>query len=207
MIRSGTKLRLRSQAGDESDWIVVEATEPVSARLSQRDPRWAAVKLGFTTGGETIGSHGCLITSMAKMLGRADVGAFNDELTSRHMFVAGTGLVFLDLAAFGFKLSQNSPLFDKVEMPIEWMGKLGAHLKAGKPAIIGVDFQPWPSNAQYDEHYVLATGIDDKGQIQISDPWPTPDEAAPATLTPRYGKTNGIAVCRVLLYEPTGGNR
>ena len=207
MIRSGTKLRLRSQAGDESDWIVVEATEPVPARLSQRDPRWAAVKLGFTAGGETIGSHGCLITSMAKMLGRADVGLFNDELTGRHMFVAGTGLVFLDLAAFGFKLTQNSPLFDKVEMPIEWMGRLGAHLKAGKPAIIGVDFQPWPSNAQYDEHYVLATGIDDKGQIQIADPWPTPDEVAPATLIPRYGRTSGIAVCRVLLYEPTGGNR
>lgn len=207
MIRPGTVLRLIPPLGDDDRWTVVDVIDPAPGRLSQRDPRWAAVKLGFTTGGETIGSHGCLITSMAKMLGRADAGAFNDELTSRHMFVAGTGLVFLDLAAFGFKLSQNSPLFDKVEMPIEWMGRLGAHLKAGKPAIIGVDFQPWPSNAQYDEHYVLATGIDDKGQISISDPWPTPDEAAPATLTPRYGRTNGIAVCRVLVYEPTGGNR
>jgi len=207
MIGPGTVLRLKSPAGDEGFWTILEAIEPSLSRLSQRDPRWAGKKLGFTTGGETIGSHGCLITCMTKMLGRADVGAFNDELTSRRMFVAGTGLVFLDLAAFGFKLAHNSPLFDKVEMPIEWMGRLGAHLKAGTPAIIGVDFQPWPSNAQYDEHYVLATGIDGKGQIQIADPWPTPDEAAPLTLSPRYGKTNGIAVCRVLLYEPTGGNR
>ncbi len=207
MIRSGTKLRLRSQAGDESDWIVVEATEPVSARLSQQDPRWAGKKLGFTNGGETIGSHGCLITCMTKMLGRADVGLFNDELVSRHMFAAGTGLVFLDLAAFGFKLKHNTPLFDKVEMPAEWMNHLYGWLRAGWPAIIGVDFQPWPSNAQYDEHYVLATGIDDKDQITIADPWPTPDEVAPATLTTRYGRTNAIAVCKVMLYEPTGGNR
>ncbi len=205
MIGPGTVLRLKSPAGDEGLWTILEAIEPAPGRLSQRDPRWAGKKLGFTAGGETIGSHGCLITSMARMLSRADVGAFNDELTSRHMFVAGTGLVFLDLSAFGFKLSQNSPLFDKVEMPAEWMAKLYAWLRAGKPAIIGVDFQPWPSNAQYDEHYVLATGIDSKSQILIDDPWPTPDEAAPATLAPRYGRTNGIAVCRVLLYEPTGG--
>ena len=121
MIKVGTSLRLRSQAGKETVVTLLEAMEPkdpTPARLSQRDPRWATKTLGFATGGETIGSHGCLIPAMTGMLGRADVGAFNDELASRHMFVAGTGLVFLDLAAFGCKLTQYSPLFDKVEMPV-----------------------------------------------------------------------------------------
>lgn len=207
MIGPGTVLRLIPPLGDDDRWTVVDVINPEPVRLSQRDPRWAAKKLGFTNGGETIGSHGCLITCMTKMLGRADVGAFNDELVSRHMFVAGSGRVYLDLAAFGAKLLVRSPLYASTEMPAEWMTQLYAHLKAGKPAVLGVDFTPWPSNAQYDEHYVLAAGVDDKNQILISDPWPTPNESAPATLSPHYGPTNVFAVCQVILYEPTGGNR
>lgn len=54
---------------------------------SQRDPRWASVKLGF--GDTTIGSHGCKITSFAILDGRTPLelnqlfkekGAFSGDL-------------------------------------------------------------------------------------------------------------------------------
>ena len=212
MIKAGTTLRLRSQAGEESTVTVLEAIEPkdpTPARLSQRDPRWAGKRLGLTDGPETIGSHGCLLTCMTRALGRSDVGALNDELVSRRMFAPNSGNVFWDLAPFGLHNVAISGLFDRREMPAEWMVRLISHVRAGKPAILGVDFNPWPSNAVYDEHYVFVTGIDNGGvlvpdEIAIADPWPLPDEPAPPThLTPRYGPNQAFAACRVLLYERT----
>ena len=156
MIEPGTKLRLRrDDDGTEFSATVIDpAAPPAFVRLSQRDPRWALRKLGFTTGLENIGSHGCLITCFTMMLGRSDVGALNDELCQRNMFVAGSGNVYLDLSALGAKLLTVSSLYDRDPLPDVWQARLMAHVRAGKPAIVGVDFSPWPANAQYDAHCV-----------------------------------------------------
>ena len=206
MIEAGTKLRLRrDDDGTEFSATVIDpAAPPAFVRLSQRDPRWALRKLGLTTGLENIGSHGCLITCFTMMLGRSDVGALNDELCRRNMFVAGSGNVYLDLSALGAKLLTVSSLYDRDPLPDVWQARLMAHVRAGKPAIVGVDFSPWPANAQYDEHYVYVTGLDDQDRLTIADPWPLSPEVAPQYFTPRYGRTVPIAACRVLLYERIG---
>jgi len=206
VIEAGTKLRLRrDDDGTEFSATVIDpGAPPAFVRLSQRDSRWAVKKLGFTTGSETIGSHGCLISCFAMMLGRPDVGALNDDLCRRGMFVAGSGNVYLDLSALGAKLLTVSSLYDRNPLPDEWLARMIAHVRAGKPAIVGVDFSPWPANAQYDEHYVYVTGLDDQDRLTIADPWPLPSESSPQYMYPRYGRTAPIAACRVLLYERIG---
>ena len=84
---------------------------------------------------------------------------------------------------------------------------LYAHLRAGKPAILGVDYIPWPNDAQYWEHYVLAYGLDDNDRILIADPLPDPAKGSNGYLCRRYGPDPAFATCRILLYELTGGNK
>lgn len=206
MAEIGTKLRLRrdSDGQEFTATVIAPAPPPVPGALLQTDPRWATKRLGFTSGPETIGSHGCLIACFTKMLGRSDVGAMNDELKTRNMFVAGSGNVYLDIAAFGAKLVVASPQVAFKAMPDEWMARLYAHMRAGKPAIVGVDYIPWPNDAQYSEHYVLAYGLDENGKILISDPLPDASKGSNGYLCRRYGPDPAFAACRILLYETTG---
>lgn len=209
MTEIGTQLRLRRDSDGQEFTATVIAPRPPSQpeELLQTDPRWAAKRLGFTTGLETLGSHGCLLTCFTVMLGRSDVGAMNDDLKARNMFVAGSGNVYLDIAAFGAKLVVASPQVAFKSMPDEWMARLYAHMRAGKPAIIGVDYIPWPNDAQYSEHYVLAYGLDDNDRILIADPLPDPARGSNGYLCRRYGPEPAFAACRILLYELTGGNK
>lgn len=208
MIEIGTTLRLRRDSdGQEFTATVVGPNAPAKpVDLRQNDPRWASRRLGLTSGPETIGSHGCLITCFAMMLGRTDVGEMNEALKARNMFVPGSGIVYLDIAAFGARLVGASEQVAFKSMPGEWMARLYAHLRAGKPAILGVDYLPWPSDAQYSEHYVLAQGVDENDRILISDPLPDPAKGSNGYLCRRYGPDAAFAACRVLLYEPTGGS-
>ncbi|MBX7215269.1 MAG: hypothetical protein K1X39_14775 [Thermoflexales bacterium] len=175
--------------------------EPPSQALSQRDPRWANQRLGSTVGPETIGSHGCLITCMTMVAGRNNVGTFNDDMLALGKFVPGSGNAFLNLPELGLHLSELSPLYDQKAMPANWIDKLLAWVRSGKPAIIGVDFRPSPQNTQYDEHYVLVRGVDDHDAIEIIDPWTLPGAATNEMLVPRYGRNNAAALCRFMLYE------
>lgn len=203
----GTKMRLRRESdGQEfTATVIAPATPPGPEALLQTDPRWAAKRLGFTNGPETIGSHGCLIACFTKMLGRSDVGAMNDELKTRNMFVAGSGNVYLNIAALGASLVGASEQVAFKSMSDAWMARLYAHLRAGKPAIVGVDYIPWPNDAQYSEHYVLATGLDETDRIMIADSLPDPAKGSNGYLCKRYGPDPAFAACRVLLYEFTGG--
>ena len=199
-ISTGSTIYLRDAEGRITPYVIERVETPVPGRLSQRDPRWAGIQL-FEDHRCTIGSDGCLITCMAMMLGRRDVGEWHDVLRAARWFVTNTAYVRLDLSQWGATLVGLSDLYDTSHFPDAWTARLLAHLRAGKPAILGVDFSPWPQDAQYGEHYVLATGIEGD-TIQIADPWPVPDASEVAnTLVPRYGATNTIALCRALLYE------
>lgn len=68
---------------------------------SQRDPRWANVKLGF--GSTTIGSHGCFVTSLSMMVNkRPDEvneilkknGGFNGDLVVSEKAAQALGLEY-----------------------------------------------------------------------------------------------------------------
>ena len=54
------------------------------APISQRDPRWRAIRLGFGDEQTTIGSDGCLITSLAMLAGayglRETPASLNEKL-------------------------------------------------------------------------------------------------------------------------------
>lgn len=209
MTEIGTTLRLRrdSDGQEFTATVIAPRVAWTPLELLQTDPRWAAKRLGFTTGAETLGSHGCLITCFTMMLGRSDVGAMNDGLKARNMFVAGSGNVYLDIAAFGARLVAASEQVAFKSMPDGWMARLYAHLRAGKPAILGVDYIPWPNDAQYSEHYVLAWGLDDNDRILIADPLPDLAKGSNGYLCRRYGPDPAFAACRILLYELTGGNQ
>ena len=68
--------------------------------FSQRDPRWARQRLG-TVDGTSIGSHGCLITSIAMMDDAFDPNnpwtpaRVDDEFTDKHHLLSIASVIFL----------------------------------------------------------------------------------------------------------------
>ncbi|HEY3343018.1 MAG TPA: hypothetical protein VGK81_13405, partial [Anaerolineae bacterium] len=176
-----------------------------TAPLSQRDPQWKDITLGFGDASSTIGAYGCTLvclTMVANGMGFDESPAtLNDKLKA---LGPGNGylgplMVFSGLAAAlpGIKFTNFVRCRD-VPAP---MADVDAALDAGNPVVVEVDYSPSPG---LQNHWVLIYARQD-GDYLIHDPWPIPVEAS-ASLAQRYGFVGGPAqiITSALFY--TGQN-
>lgn len=162
--------------------IVTFNTQP----LSQRDPRWADVPLGFPDAGQTLGAFGCTLTCLAMVangFGFAETPAtLNEKLRA---LGAGNGFIGTLVVWDGVRRALGNlrlARFVECRSVAAPMGDIDAWLDAGKPVIVEVDMSP---NAGLQNHWVVIYGRDG-GDYLIHDPWPHPVEPR-ATLAQRYG--------------------
>lgn len=120
--------------------------------LSQRDPRWRDVKLGFSN--LTIGGYGCFLTCLAWMVGKTP-DVVNDILRKANAF-GGTNrsLIISDRAAIALGLNYTGVEYNINKEP-DWL-----------PNIKEVDMSPAPGKQQ---HFVVR--IKENNKKFILDPW------------------------------------
>jgi len=154
--------------------------------LSQRDPEWKDILLGFTTEGRTIGSDGCTltcVTMMANGFGFQETPAtLNDKLKA-----LGPNQGFFGALIAWYGVARALPglrvraLVECRQTPAP-MGEIDAALKDGRPVIVELDMSP---SLGFQNHWVLIYSRQDNDYL-IHDPWPFPTEQR-ALLTERYG--------------------
>lgn len=132
--------------------------------LSQRDSRWASLRLG-TVSGTTIGSHGCVITSMSMMANYYNhpitPSEINNFLTENRLYYDGNLFVngsitrlFSDIKFDKVVFCENSPA------PVS---EIKHYLDRGKPVVIALINQGI-------RHYILVVGYEGD-RIFANDPW------------------------------------
>lgn len=134
------------------------------APLSQRDLRWASLRLG-TVNGVTIGSDGCLITDMcmlATYYGHPILpNELNDILTSRNLYYDGDLFVHSSITKIFFDIKFDKVVFcESVAAPL---GEIKAYLDQGKPVVAAL------INSGV-RHFILITGYEGD-RIFANDPW------------------------------------
>ncbi len=164
--------------------------------LSQRDPQWKNVILGFGDASSTIGAYGCTLvclTMVANGMGYDETPAtLNEKLKALGPNVGFTGplIMFAGLQAAlpGIQFTNFVRCRD-VDAP---MASVDSALDAGLPVVVEVDFSPAPG---LQNHWVLLyarQALDPLGNgspgsdYLIHDPWPVPAESS-ASLMQRYG--------------------
>lgn len=177
--------RLRMHEGEDTgNWY------PPSIQ-SQRDPRWADVKLG--TSGVTIGGYGCAITCWAMWLNAVTRQNNHDPLTVNNAlldfggYVSGNLLAWQKLPAIYIGVKYDGRI-DCPTTPAP-LNEIDDMLERDLPVIVYVDFSTAPNLQQ---HFVLITGKQGDNYV-IRDPWHG-DES----LITRYGKTPQQAICGII---------
>lgn len=132
--------------------------------LSQRDPRWNKQRLG-TVNGTTLGSHGCVVTSMAMLSSYYNhpilPNQLDDILTDRSLYYDGNLFVNDSITKVFPDIK-----FDKVvwcETTPAPIAEIKKYLDAKKPVVVALINQGI-------RHYVLAVGYEGN-QIIVNDPW------------------------------------
>lgn len=154
--------------------------------LSQRDPRWRDIPLGFSTDGRTIGSDGCtltVVTMLANGFGFSETPAtLNDKLRAlgpnQGFFGALIAWYGIPRVLSGLKLNK---LVDCRNVPAP-MAEIDAALDDGRPIVAELDMSP---GSGFQNHWVLIYARRG-GDYLIHDPWPEPAEPS-ASLVQRYG--------------------
>jgi hypothetical protein len=165
--------------------------------LSQRDPRWKDVPLGFPDEGQTLGEFGCTLTCLTMMANgfgfQETPATLNDKLRA-----LGPGQGFIETLVVwqGVQQALNGLSLSRlvecrsVAAP---MAEIDAWLDAGKPVIVELDMSPSPG---LQNHWVLIYARHG-GDYLIHDPWTWPTESN-ASLVQRYGFSGGPA--RIITY-------
>jgi len=161
------------------------------AHFSQRDPRWAAQRLG-NAGTSTIGSHGCAITALASVLSQYYPTITPAEVNTYLQANGGySGNELLWAALPGLYQQLNS-----VER-YDWDRRLTAaevamvNQRLQQVCIGEVDF--YPKTATQEMHFVVLLGRTTTNGIAdyvILDPW----DGSVSTLLLRYGDTNADGI-------------
>lgn len=170
--------------------------------LYQNDSRWKDVKLGFHQK-ETIGTWGCLLTSMTMV---ANGFGFNETPKSLNAKMKAAG-GFQGALVIPAALPNVCPgLIFKGYQPCENnpapLGQIDAALAAGMPVIVQVD---WSPKAGVQTHWVLLYGKEN-GRYLMRDPYryggDSPDKKL--YLTDRYdhqGKAPSKAITGIVWFE------
>lgn len=148
--------------------------------FSQRDPRWAAERLG--TSAETIGSAGCLITCMASILSDfgcdMDPARLNAWLTTHHGYANGNLFVWRSVEPLGAHLHA---WHDYYRVPAN-LERLTSDLSQGRAAVAMVDARP---GASIQSHWVRVLDVHGR-DCDMMDPWQLPGYEL-GSLVSRYG--------------------
>lgn len=175
------------------------------AVYSQRDNRWATEHYGLPAAAKTsiIGDFGCGITAIAQKLTilgwpttppevqsrLLQFRAFKPEGTFNFIDWPKVPLAYPQFQYNGRADTPNSPA------PVRVMHLITDRLVMSNPVIIYVDASPYVKGLQ--QHFVLATGTLESGDLVIHNPW----NGKVQDLRP-YGRTDAIAVCGVVLLDP-----
>lgn len=172
----------------------------ITQPLSQRDPRWKRIPLGFSR--LTIGSDGCTLVCLAMIangFGYSETPAtLNDKLRAlgRKRGFIGPRMVWAGLprALPQIKLSTYVP---RRAGPMD-MSVVDDALARNKPVLVEVDLSPAPG---FQNHWILIVAKRGDDYI-IHDPWTVP-AVEYEWLRKRYGYGGGPAqiIKRVLLYD------
>ncbi len=156
------------------------------APTSQRDPRWRGIRLGFGDEQTTLGSDGCLITSLAMLAGAYGLletpASLNDKLIALGRNAGFYGALFVWEAIPRVLPGLSSRRRVDCRLAPAPLGEIDAELAAGRPVLIEVDMAPSP---QVDTHWVVVTGRQGDDYL-ISDPWPV-DAQTGTSLMAGYG--------------------
>ena len=170
---------------------------------SQRDVEWAEDRLG-TSKEYTMGTAGCLVTSVASMLSDltdrpVSPGELNLWLRENKGYASGALFVFSSVASFGVRVAEMIHC-QATPAPIKHMSEA---LGDGAVIIVQVDSKP---GGALNQHWVRVLSIDEKDG-QIMDPWQYPGKEF--TTLSRYFATDWTverAIFTVAIYQRAGRN-
>ena len=156
--------------------------------LSQRDPRWKDLRLGFSSEGRTLGSDGCTLTCMT-MIANGYGFAETPATLNEKMKALGPGGGFMDALVIFAGLERACPGMDllsvfncrDVSAPL---GDIDAALADGRAVLVEVDQAPGPTT---NFHWVVLIGKQGNDYL-MRDPFPVPAESGEALVNARYGK-------------------
>ncbi len=152
-------------------------------QYSQRDPKWSAKLLGFDNS-ITIGTAGCLLTSMAMVCSVYGFTETPDTLNDKMKAVQGYQgpliMPYLIAQALPGMIYANYIQSNNQPAPL---AEIDAALAQGQPVIVEVDFSP----AQGLQNHWVVLVSKQGSDYAIADPWPQPVDAKEVTLTSRYG--------------------
>ncbi|HET9849940.1 MAG TPA: C39 family peptidase [Candidatus Dormibacteraeota bacterium] len=160
--------------------------------MGQQDPAWAGAPLG-TSPTDTIGSAGCVITSVTMMLRyygiNTDPGALNAWLTGNGGYAFDDALVWDSITTYsGGRVTFSGWLGAD-------LGTITNELDAGRPVVAEVRLDG-------NQHFVLLTGYSQDGGFVINDPW----FADSVNFADRYGDpASGIVSIRTFMPADPGG--
>lgn len=136
--------------------------------FGQRDPQWSGKPLGSSKT-TTLGSHGCVVTSMAMICRYYGKDTDPERLNDAILSVKG----FIDTNLFDWKAIvkiyadiQNTSIrnYPTSATPVS---AIDTELNAGRPVIAWVDLNPNQPGA---DHFVVITGKEGN-DYWINDPW------------------------------------
>lgn len=136
--------------------------------LSQRDPQWANILLGYNKNlPYTIGNYGCLITTLGNYIGKTPTEV-NEILKANNGFTKDSGdLIWGQVTALGLNQEYISPKYEDA-VTSQGLQKVKDFLDQGFPLVCEVDFNP---NTEGEEmHFVLLIGYEGSDFYAV-DPW------------------------------------
>jgi|GEM_PF-6651467 len=154
---------------------------------SQRDPRWQSQKLGLAGSTVTIGSWGCLLTSMTMFANwkgqRVTPADFMGLMVQRGGFfgVQFTSWNALQKVYGDIACEANEPVKSG-----DLINLINARLDQKIPVLTQVDRTPESTYAEADTHWVLVVGRNGTNDYWVNDPIEL--EAKPTSLLRRYGR-------------------
>ena len=151
--------------------------------FSQQDPRWKGDLLG-TDKSSTIGSYGCLLTSMAMVSSAYGFNVTPEQLNAQMRQAGGFQGAFV-MPVFISKAVPGMRQVNYIECPNQPapLAEIDSYLAAGKPVIVEVDYSP---NAGIQNHWIVLTSKKGDDYI-VQDPWPYPSDSKEITLVSKYG--------------------
>ncbi|MGE5249616.1 MAG: C39 family peptidase [Bacteroidota bacterium] len=152
-------------------------------QFSQQDPRWKGKLLG-TDRQSTIGSYGCLLTSMSMVCSAHGFDVTPDQLNDEMRDAGGFQGAFVMPVYIG-KAVPGMRQANYIECPTQPapLAEIDSYLAAGKPVIVEVDYSP---SAGVQNHWIVLTQKQGDDYV-IQDPWPYPSDTQQTSLTAKYG--------------------
>jgi hypothetical protein len=177
--------------------------EIVVQHYSQRDPRWQGQQLGLAGSNVTIGSWGCLMTSMTMFANWKGQKVTPPEFMA--LMIQRGGFFGVQATAWNALQTVYSDCACESNEPMkggDLVSRINAYLDQKIPVITQVDRTPDSAYTDADTHWVLVVGRSGNNDYWVNDPIEL--EAKPTSLLRRYGRAGqGLqgAIVSILPYR------